>query len=196
MAESIWVFISHSSDDVALARALAELIRVTFRVKTAQIRCTTVDGYRLPAGADTDQQLRQEIVEARVFIGVLTHSSARSDYVLFELGARWGADKYLMPVVGAGYRPSALPGPIRGRHALDLAKRTQVLDLLRAVERQLRRPREQESAIESAVDAVVAAASAPGPPPPPDSRTPSESHRIQAVLRDVNMLSSVRRARK
>jgi hypothetical protein len=196
VAENVVVFISHSSADDDLARALAELIRIAFRMKTAQIRCTTVDGYRLPAGADTDQQLRQEIADARVFIGVFTPNSARSDYVLFELGARWGVDKHLVPVFGCGYRPSALPGPIRNRHALDISRRPQVLDLLHAIERLLRRPQEQRSATESGVDAVVRAASRSSAAVSSDRSALVETARIRMVLRDVAALSRSRRKRK
>jgi hypothetical protein len=86
---TILVLISHSSRDVDLASALIELLRAGLGLVATQIRCSSVDGYRLPAGVDTDAQLRKEIANAGVLVGLLTPSSLSSTYVLFELGARW-----------------------------------------------------------------------------------------------------------
>jgi len=58
--QGILVLISHSSKDVNLASALIELLRAGLGLVATQIRCSSVDGYRLPAGVDTDAQLRQE----------------------------------------------------------------------------------------------------------------------------------------
>jgi hypothetical protein len=58
------VFISHSSADRETAEALAHLLRSALNLTPAEIRCTSVEGYRLPAGASTDQQLRDEIMAA------------------------------------------------------------------------------------------------------------------------------------
>jgi hypothetical protein len=59
----------------------------------------SIDGYRLPGGADTDIQLRQEVHEADAFIGVISSHSISSLYVAFELGARWGAGRPLIPLI-------------------------------------------------------------------------------------------------
>jgi hypothetical protein len=52
------VFISHSSADRRLARALVELLRSALNLPADRVVCTSVDGYRLPAGADTDEARR------------------------------------------------------------------------------------------------------------------------------------------
>src|SRR5688500_1138362 len=116
--KSIDIFLSHSSRDSELAKALVELFRAAFSLPAKRIRCTSVSGYKLPAGADTDEQLRKETVEARVLLGLITELSVDSAYVLFELGARWGAKKFLAPLLGAGRGPEILGGPLSGLNAL------------------------------------------------------------------------------
>jgi hypothetical protein len=59
-----------------------------------QIRCSRVDGYRLPVGVDTQVKLREEVNAAKVVVGLITPSSLNSHYVMFELGARWGANLF------------------------------------------------------------------------------------------------------
>lgn len=63
----IKIFISHRSRDVALANALIHLLRFALRLSAEDIRCTSVPGYNLPGGAQTEQQLRQELLDAPVY---------------------------------------------------------------------------------------------------------------------------------
>src|SRR5207302_4060190 len=89
------------------------------------------------------------------FIGVLTPSSARSAYVLFELGARWGAKRHLAPVLGRGADAASLGGPLSGLNALNLADRNQVLQLVQDVAEYLELPLEPLASFQGAIDAVV-----------------------------------------
>jgi len=115
---SIDVFISHSSADVEIAQTLIELLRSALPgLHPTQIRCTSAPGYKLPGGADTNNQLRAEMRGAKTFIGLLTEHSLQSTYVLFELGARWGTDFPFTPLVAAGLKMSELRAPLSGRHA-------------------------------------------------------------------------------
>jgi hypothetical protein len=114
----IQVFISHSSADVAIARELINLLRSAIPALPPEaIRCTSVPGYRLEGGAKTDDQIPKELLGAAVFIGLLSRGAVQSTYVLFELGARWGAQKYLVPLTVAGMRPSELKPPLSGLNA-------------------------------------------------------------------------------
>lgn len=116
-AAGIEVFISHSSADAEIAGALVELIRATLNLAPAKIRCSSVDGYRLPGGAQTDQQLKMELRTAKAFIGLLTEGSLASTYVLFELGARWGAELHLTPLIAGSMEKKDLKGPLSGLNA-------------------------------------------------------------------------------
>ena len=71
MAE-IDVFISHSSRDEEMARRLITLIRAALILPSDRIRCTSVDGFRLPAGISINEMLRQEIYDSKAFIVIIT----------------------------------------------------------------------------------------------------------------------------
>ena len=86
---SIKVFISHSSRDVEIAKGLIDLLQKALHLTSNEIRCTSVDGFRIPAGASIDDTLRAEVHDSVVLIGLVTPHALASAYVIFELGARW-----------------------------------------------------------------------------------------------------------
>jgi TIR domain len=124
------LFISHSSRDLAVVELLVRLLRNALNLLPKQIRCTSLDGYRLPAGANFGRQLRQEVVEARVLVGVVSARSFESAYVLFELGARWGAQQPIIPLLAPGTRPDVLRGPISELNALRCDRPGQLYQLV------------------------------------------------------------------
>jgi hypothetical protein len=128
--DGIIIFISHSSEDVEIAENLVELLRTALDLNSDQIRCTSVDGYRLPGGVTTNDQLKEEIYNSKSFIGLITPSSLESSYVLFELGARWGAKKQLIPLLAAGSDPSDLVGPLSDINALSCNNKSQMFQLI------------------------------------------------------------------
>jgi hypothetical protein len=93
------VIISHSSQDEGLAAALINLLRSGVGLQNDQIRYSSVDGYRLPVGVNSEEQLRAEVNATKVVIGLITPSSLISHFVMFELGARWGASRFLAPLL-------------------------------------------------------------------------------------------------
>jgi hypothetical protein len=151
----ITVFISHSSHDVETATALIRLIESALKIPAREIRCTSVDGYRLPVGADTATRLRLETVDSKALIGLITPSSLRSGYVLFELGARWGAAKFLAPVLGNGASTSDLEAPLSGLNALQLTQKSQVMQLVEDLGRHLGIPLEPQSLFHDAIETLV-----------------------------------------
>jgi TIR domain len=123
------IFVSHSSKDRALAEALTDLLESALRLPANQIRCSSVDGHRLPVGVDTQSKLRAEVNAAKVVIGLVTPSSLASSYVMFELGARWGASLFLAPLL-AGVDPRGLNGPLSLLNALSASDESQIHQLL------------------------------------------------------------------
>lgn len=134
------VFVSHSNRDGAFAEAFVSLLSVAFGLKRQQIRCTSVDGFGLAMGADTERQLRREVVQADLFFAIVSSFSAASAYVVFEMGARWGSNKSLFPVLVGGASSELLKsGPLAGRHALRCDNGAHVQQLVTDAARVLRR---------------------------------------------------------
>jgi hypothetical protein len=127
---NIDVFISHSSNDTPIVRAVIELLRSSLNISADKIRCTSVEGYKLPAGAATDNQIKQEVCDAKVLLGVISPASVNSMYVAFELGARWGIGKPLVPLTTSIVGVELLKGPLKGINALNSTLRTDLLQLI------------------------------------------------------------------
>jgi len=123
------IFISHSSKDRVLAGALTDLLKSALGLVSTQIRCSSVDGHRLPVGVNTESKLREEVNGARVVVGLVTPSSLVSSFVMFELGARWGAGLFLAPLL-AGVQANELSGPLSLLNALSADNEAQVHQLL------------------------------------------------------------------
>jgi hypothetical protein len=130
MTDGIRVFISHSSRDSKLVECLIKLLRSALVLSAKQIRCTSIDGHRLPGGAHTEEQLRTEVVACDLLIGVISEDSIASVYVVFELGARWGGSRPFIPVLAPKASPELLAGPLHGINALRLDAEHQVQQLL------------------------------------------------------------------
>lgn len=150
------VFLSHTSRDKELAAALVGLLRNALNLGSSAIRCTSVDGYRLPAGAHTDKQLRREVHEADSLIGIISEQSLRSLYVAFELGARWGAGKNLIPLLAPGTSARILSGPLAGINALSCGSPAQLHQLIFDLGKQLGIEPQPAAAFQGEIDAILA----------------------------------------
>jgi hypothetical protein len=158
-AQSMTIFISHSSQDAELAGKLAKLCQLAFTLPASEIRCTSVNGYKLEVGADTDEVLRREVKESKLFLALITPTSIRSSYVLCELGGRWCTELPMFPVMGRGATSRSLEGPLGGINALNLEHRPEVLQLLENMGKNLDRDMASASSIDDAIAAVCEAAS-------------------------------------
>lgn len=169
------VFISHSSEDSWLARQLVELLRSSLNLHAEQIRCTSVDGYRLPVGADIDEQLREEVLVSRAFISILSPSSLKSVYVLFELGARWGTKQPLFPILAPGMESRSLRGPLTGLNALNCESAGQLHQLVSDVGETLDIEAERPAVYQSNIEAILYSGYSQGDrgAPPQLERSPS-----------------------
>lgn len=106
------IFISHSAKDKDITKLIIDLLRTALNIDSEKLRCTSIEGYKLPGGANTEEQLRDEVFKSKVLIGIITPNSLNSAYVLFELGARWGSKKHMIPLLANGIKPSDLKGPL------------------------------------------------------------------------------------
>lgn len=152
---NIRLFISHSSRDKAFVQALIDLLRAALNIDASQVRCTSIDGYRLPGGANTNEQLKQEVHAAEAFIGIISSESIKSLYVAFELGARWGANRSLIPLLAPGASTDVLGGPLTGINALDSTNRSQISQLLDDLSRELAIPLQPTPSFQRHIEAII-----------------------------------------
>ena len=145
------IFVSHSRVDAPLAEALARLLQRALSLRSEQIRCSSVTGFAFPVSTDFDGQLPREIAECRLFIALLTPSSARAPYVLLEAGARWASGGPLAPVTAGGFTLDGFPGPLADRHALKLDDASHVFQLVSDAARFIG----QDSALPESLDTDV-----------------------------------------
>lgn len=176
----IRLFISHSAKDASVAERLIELIQAALNLPASAIRCTSVDGYGLPGGASTEDQLRLETQDSDAFIGLVSPNSLRSMYVAFELGARWGANKHLIPVLAPGVDASILDRPLAGLNALKADSRPQLQQLVNDLATQLGIQTESPAAYDRFVDRILEL-----PPGKPDAQSPDEKSANQ--LHDIQI---------
>jgi len=127
---NVRIFVSHSSEDVWCVKPLVELLRIALRLSAAEIRCTSLDGYRLRTGVDTDEQLRAEVHDSEALVGVISPCAIKSVYVIYELGARWGAGKRRFPLIVPGEDTRILQGPLKSDNTMCGGNVAQVHQLL------------------------------------------------------------------
>lgn len=151
----IRLFLSHSSEDAEVAALIVQLFASSIGLRSHEIRCTSIDGYCLPGGANFDEQLRDEVLAAECFIGLLSNQSLSSAYVLFELGARWGARKQLIPVLAPGVPPDALKGPLKGLNALSCSKVSQLQQLVHQISQALNAQLEPSPVYQWLIEKIV-----------------------------------------
>ena len=158
------VFVSHSSADRRIAEAFVELLRAALPIGAKDIRCTSIDGYKLDAGSKADEQLRQEVFDAPVFVALLSPTSMKSVYVLFELGARWATKGHLAPVMVAGLDSTHLKAPLSAIHAVSGASDADVHQLIGVLAKRLSVRAEEPAVYLKALNAFLGTARAPSSP--------------------------------
>lgn len=164
------IFISHSSADEKVAKALIDLLRDAFNIEPSRIRCTSVAGYKLKAGAHTETELRREIQQARVFIGILSEISLESAYVLFELGARWGTiqdhgmnfgganvKNKIFPLLAVGANGSILRDPLKQYNALNCERVADLHQLISDVAHEINQNPGGAAAYQDKIDTLIRA---------------------------------------
>lgn len=152
----IKLFISHSSRDQKLVEKLTELVKNALCLSSSEIRCTTIDGYRLSGGAKTNEQLKREVCGTKAFIGLISFAATDSIYVLFELGARWGSDKHLLPLLAPGVSSDILKGPLSDLNALSCGNGSQLHQLVKELAEILEIESELPQAYQRYIDGILA----------------------------------------
>ncbi len=86
------VFLSYAASDAAQALRIRSVL-----LKQPDIKIFTTD--TLSAGENWIPKLRRALLESDLFIVLLSPNAVESKWVLYELGAAWGLNKPIIPVV-------------------------------------------------------------------------------------------------
>jgi len=154
---AIKIFLSHAATDEKLASALVDCIFSCMVLEDEEVRCTSVPGHKLPIGGDSSTILRDELSETGVVIGLLTQNSIVSSWVLFELGATWGAGKNLQPLLADDVDYSDIPGPLAGCHAGKLAEKNDLVQFFEELRKVVGAKARSSAKIDSAISQLVKA---------------------------------------
>jgi len=76
----------------------------------------------LSAGEDWQSKLKHELASSDIFIVLLSPNSIASKWVLHELGAAWGTDKPIIPIVTNPEIVSNRLIPLKLKQYLDISK--------------------------------------------------------------------------
>ncbi|MDM0054010.1 toll/interleukin-1 receptor domain-containing protein [Variovorax sp. J22R115] len=152
------VFVSHSSKDIDLVTQLVDLMRSALLLSADDIRCTSLEGYKLPGGADTDAILKAEVEAADLVAAVLSTASLASHYVTFELGARWGNGMPLIPLLAPTLPASALSRPLSGLNTLSCASAADMHQFVAESARILNLTSQPPASFQRHIDRIVSSA--------------------------------------
>ncbi len=152
------IFISHSSTDAETAEALVELIIFALDIRVEKIRCTSLAGFGLVAGAHVYTRLRNEVYTAKSFIVLLTQDSLKSTYVSFEWGARLGAGLSLIPVMLSAADRSLLQDPLKSYNAVCCDSDEELHQLMEDLAAALKVSCRSPAVYQKKVDALIAKA--------------------------------------
>ena len=155
------IFVSHSSRDANLAKAIVTLLKSSLDIKRREIRCSSLESYSLPLGQNIATVLKEELTGKKVLIlGLITKSSMKSNWVLFELGAAWALEHLTIPILGPDADWSDVPEPIQGNGGMKFDDSDKLSHLIDTVAKSLGISPESHSAISAEVKTYLSAAEA------------------------------------
>lgn len=131
------VFISFSSQDVALANALkAKLVAATQEEVTFFL---AADGVSMPAGTNWPKHLEQSLERADLIIVLMSYAAAASQWVFFEAGFAYAKGKPVIPVGILGLQVQNQPPPISLLQGVNIGSAADLNLLLRFLNTRLMR---------------------------------------------------------
>jgi hypothetical protein len=148
------LFISHVSEETALARLLKE--RLTRDFLDALDVFVSSDGKSIDAGEPWLKDVKTGLAKARFAIVLCSPDSIGKPWVNFECGAAWVRDIPLVPICHSGLTPENLPSPLNMLQGFQAADPEGLQSLYRTVARHLEMgvPAVDFNALAQAVQAV------------------------------------------
>jgi hypoxanthine phosphoribosyltransferase len=150
------VFISHSTADSDLAVALAQTFSKAL-IPNIRIVCTSSRDYTYPPGTPWNRQIPIDVAACQAHLALITPRGLGSTYFLMELGARWGVDKDIFPVVVPNVSLDQLRdfGFISNVEICNLADKTSVYQLISRLQEMFNDRNVEPSRYYQKVDSVV-----------------------------------------
>jgi hypothetical protein len=134
----IRLFVSHAHSDREIAVALVKVIEAVM-VPRERILCTSHPDpkYREPDDVDVVKALRDHLTQSSCVLGVLTPSSMKSPWCLFELGGAWAKATRTYCLLAGGLSQESLPAALKGTEAARLTEPEEIRRVLANVRRAL-----------------------------------------------------------
>lgn len=152
--DMITIFISHAKNDEALATNFVKLITDSLEIPQTGIRCTSVPGYKFSGATHVSSQIRKELNESKIVLGIISKNSLMSSYVLFELGAGWLLEK-AYALISNDIDFVNIPGPLKENHALKLNDRNDLFSLIEDLCKTTGNKQKTMSLVNAAVEAFL-----------------------------------------
>lgn len=125
---AVQLFISHSERDEQLVRPLAGWLQSGLGLSDDEVRCTVVSN--MDVGSFPAEELRKDLLAAKVVVGLLTANSLRSNWAQLEMGAGW-LQEHLHPIRGPGIHVADLPSPLADFTTVGYCETAKMNNLLR-----------------------------------------------------------------
>jgi hypothetical protein len=93
------VFVSHATKDADIAAEIVDLIEQGIGVPEAEIFCSSLHGYGIPTGKTFVTFMKEQMLEPKVVILLLTPAYFESKFCLSELGAAWVKSHFIFPIL-------------------------------------------------------------------------------------------------
>jgi hypothetical protein len=93
--------------------------------------------------------------DTAVVIGLISPNALSSSWVLFELGATWGARKNVVPLLAGSLAFRDLPGPLVGHHAIRLTDKNGLTQAIDEIANRTKTKKRSSSKIDAALDKLV-----------------------------------------
>jgi hypothetical protein len=111
--DSISIFVSYAKEDSGQA---AELMSQLARQPNFHIFTTS----KISAGENWRSKIKKELSQSDYFLVLLSPTSVQSKWVQFELGAAWGLNKFIIPVVTSQDVVHRIPLEFGNLHVIEL----------------------------------------------------------------------------
>ncbi len=92
------LFLSHSSRDKELVQELVELMVMGMKISQDDIYCTSLNG-TIKTGSKFIENIKENLTENELVIFLITEDYLKSKFCLAELGAAWGLNQNIYPLI-------------------------------------------------------------------------------------------------